>query len=253
MRNTNSTYREISLIVELQRAIKYLRLGLSELQNITPANDFYDPVFLHLSNGIERMLKVMLCLSFKEQNNRLPNTNEIWKLKEGHDLMLLKKKVEKITIPPSARWCEGDYETIVSDDSIDLVCLILAKFAQKSRYFNLDAILGYDQDFDSQREWERLETFLAKKAFGESEYYKLLAHPKSLNAIYKTINKELIVLIERFVRALCRQFVFGNFSKESNKFLIVISDFYLIEDEQLGHTVYSEFPIYEQISRKKQR
>ena len=73
----NETYRKISIVLEIERAIKYLRLGLAEIQNISPANDFYDPVFLYLSGGLERLFKTMLCLSFQEKNNRLPNQNEI--------------------------------------------------------------------------------------------------------------------------------------------------------------------------------
>jgi hypothetical protein len=45
----NETYRKISLVFEVERAIKYLKLGLAEVQKISAVNDFYDPVFLYLS------------------------------------------------------------------------------------------------------------------------------------------------------------------------------------------------------------
>lgn len=63
----NSTYRNLSLILETQTAIKYIRLGLANIQKISAKNDFYHPVFLYLSSGIERLLKVMLCLNYQER------------------------------------------------------------------------------------------------------------------------------------------------------------------------------------------
>ena len=88
----NETYRKIAVLIEIENSIKYLRNGLSELQKITPTNDFYDPTLLFLSSGLERLFKTMLCLNFKEVNGRLPSRNEIWNHRQGHDIEFLKSE-----------------------------------------------------------------------------------------------------------------------------------------------------------------
>jgi hypothetical protein len=145
----NETYRKIAVLIEIENSIKYLRNGLSELQKITPTNDFYDPTLLFLSSGLERLFKTMLCLNFKEVNGRLPSRNEIWNHRQGHDIEFLKSEVEKICIPINRSFTEMDYELITNDSLIKSICKTLSEFAQRSRYFNMDVILGNEQSFDS--------------------------------------------------------------------------------------------------------
>lgn len=131
----------------------------------TGYNDFYDPVLIYLSGGLERLFKSMLCLSFKELNGRLPNPGEIWNYKQGHDIEFLKSKIEMICIP--VNFAKDDYDIITKDETIIAICRALSKYGQKARYFNLDAILGTEQEFDSKKEWELIETEVLKNYFGE--------------------------------------------------------------------------------------
>lgn len=245
----NEAYRKISLIFEIERAIKFLRIGLAEVQKISPANDFYDPVFLYLSSGLERLFKAMLCLNFKEVNKRLPRTNEIWNNKNGHSLLMLKQKVEKICIPTSSPIVSADMIVISKNIFINSICKVLEEYAKRSRYFNLDAVLGQRQDFDSKKEWEELETEVCKELYGEANFLKMLGPPNQLDKIYTDANNEIIIRLEVFFRALTRQFIFGNFSSESKTYYHTIQDFSNIEDHQLGKTDYGIFENYEQINR----
>jgi len=245
----NEVYRNISVVFEIERAVKYLRLGLAEIQKISPANDFYDPVFIYLSGGLERLFKTMLCLDFKEQNDRLPNTNEIWNNTNGHDIEFLKSKIEKICVPISGTFAKMDFEIIANDNFINSVCKVLSEFGSKSRYFNLDAILGVEQNFDSQKAWESLETGISKEIYGE-KFFKLLSKPHNIDMIYNASNKEFVIRLELFFRALTRQFVFGNFYSDSKTFWFKIDEFCYIDDNQLGKTDYSVFKNHEQIKRK---
>lgn len=246
----NETYRKMSIVFELDRAIKYLRLGLAEIQKISPANDFYDPVFIYLSGGLERLFKSMLCLNFLEMHGRLPNPNEIWKNNNGHDIVYLKSKIEQICIPVTRPFAAMDYDIIVKDKFIDNVCEILSEFGKRSRYFNLDAILGVEQKFDSGKVWEKLENEVSIEFYGEEQFYKILTDSPQIDEIYAASNREIVIRLEKFFRALARQFIFGNFSKESNKFLFQVADFTDIRDNQLGNTDYGQFKNYEFIKRR---
>ncbi len=247
----NETYRKISIVLEIERAIKYLRLGLGEIQNITPSNDFYDPVFLYLSGGLERLFKTMLCLSFQEKNSRLPSRNEIWNNRNGHDLNLLKSKVEEISIPVSRPFASMDFDIITKDEFTNQVCATLSAFASRARYFNLDAVLGVEQDFDAQKAWEKMESTIGKEIYGEEKFYSLLSDFKEIDRIYSDTNQEIVIRLEKFFRALTRQFIFGDFSSESKTFIFQIESFTDIDDKQLGKTDYRQFEIHERIKRSK--
>ena len=241
-------YRKISVVLELDRAVKYLRLGLIEVQKITPVNDFYDPVFIFLSGGLERLFKTMLCLNHLEKQGRLPNPNEIWKNNNGHDLLFLKSKVENICVDLKRPFANKDYDIILNDEFINKICKTLSEFGKRSRYFDLDSILGVEQQFDSKKNWEKLETEISIGIYGKKKFYKLLSDPEQLDRVFSDSNKEIIIRLERFLRALTRQFLFGDFSKESKTFIFQIKDFTHIEDEQLGLTDYGKF---KNIKRKK--
>lgn len=245
----NETYRNMSIVLELDRAIKYLRLGLAEIQKVSMANDFYDPVFIYLSGGFERLFKTMLCLSFIEENNRLPGKNDIWNNRSGHDLVLLKSKVEDICIPVSRPFAAMDYDIITKDVFVNQICKTLSAFGKRARYFNLDAILGEEQEYNPKKEWEKMETTLGKELYGTDEFYKLLTNPKELERSYEVTNREITVRLEKFFRALTRQFIFGNFSSNSKTFLFEIESFSDIDDNQLGKTDYRKYEIYERIKR----
>ncbi|MGY5849184.1 hypothetical protein [Salegentibacter sp. F14] len=231
-------YRNISIVFEIERSVKFLIIGLGEIQKITSINDFYDPILIYLSNGLERLFKTMLCLSFKENHNRLPNLNEVWNNKNGHDLLFLKNEVEKICIEYSQFSWDKDYEIIRNDKLINSVCETLSEYGKRSRYFDLDAILGKKQEFNATKAWNKIETQLSIDKYGEDEYYRILGDPRNLEKIYSDLNKELIIRLELFFRALTRQFTLGNFSKDSKIYYFQIKDFLDIRDSELGKTDY---------------
>lgn len=246
----NDTYRNIAVVIEIGNSIKYLRNGLAEIQKISAANDFYDPALIFLSGGLERLFKSMLCLNFKELNGRLPNPSEIWNYRQGHDIEFLKKKIENICKPINRPFAEKDFDIITKDETINTICTALSKYGQKARYFNLDAILGTEQEFDSKKEWELIETQVLKEYYGEKEFYKLLGEPKKLDDIYKKSNHLLVSKIELFLRAIARQFIFGDFSSDSKIFVLEIESFTDIDDNQIGTIDYRQFENHERIKRK---
>lgn len=230
----------MAILIELENSIKYLRCGLAELQKITPVNDFYEPPLLYLSSGLERLFKTILCLNFKEINNRLPKQDEIWSRKQGHDIEFLKKEVEKICVPVNRSFTVGDYDLITRDKNINLICKILSEFAKRSRYFNLDIIFGHEQKFNSREEWQEIETIILKRYYGEKEFYKRIGNHELLDDVYLKLSELIVSELELFLRALVRQFIFGNFSKDSKTYMITISSFFSINDNQIGKTDYTK-------------
>ncbi|MCP4457808.1 MAG: hypothetical protein GY816_07260 [Cytophagales bacterium] len=235
----NEAYRNISLIIEVRTAIKYLRIGLGEIQKITADNDFYHPAMVFLSGGLERLFKTMLCLNFEEKNRKLLSMNEIWNNRNGHDIVFLKGKIEEFIVIVNLNFALTDYDLIKSEDLINRICKSLSEYGKQGRYFNLDAVLGKEQEFDSQKEWEKIETFVLEEHFGKDKLYELLSDPKQLDPIYEISSSILVTKLETFFRAIVRQFIFGNFSSKSKQFHFEIQDFFDIEDEQLGRTDYN--------------
>ncbi|KAA6330972.1 hypothetical protein EZS27_020377 [termite gut metagenome] len=226
-------FQAISAIVEMEKVMKFLKTGLFAIQTISPANNFYDPVFMFLSSDLERLFKIMFCLNFKDNNGCFPKQNEIWKNKNGHDLLSLKTKIEQVCIPIDRPFASMDYDIITQDDFIKNVCIVLSEYGQYGRYFNLDLILGKEQMFNPQDEWEKLETQIGKEIYGEQEFYRLM-ESNQLDNIYRDLNEEIIIRLEMFFRALTRQFIFGKFSQNWYN-VYFFSD---INDEQLGKTNY---------------
>jgi len=185
----NETDKNIAIIIEVDNAIKYLQNGLAEVQRISAANDFYDPLLIYLSGGFERLFKSMLCLNFKEKNNRFPVSNEIWNNRNGHDIKFLKEKVEEICIPIDRPFAKDDFKIITENPTVNEICDILSAYGNRVRYFNLDVILGKEQGFDAKAKWEVIETSVLKEFYGEKKFYEMLEKHKHLDEIYKKSNE----------------------------------------------------------------
>ncbi len=237
----NETYRNIAVVIEIENSMKFLSSGLAEIQKITAANDFYDPPLIYLSGGLERLFKSMLCLNFKQINGRLPETNEIWNNRNGHDIEFLKEKIEKICIPIERPFAKDDYKIITEDKTINDICKVLSAYGRRARYFNLDAILGKGQEFDAKNKWENIETAVLIEYYGKKKFYKMLKKPNLLEGIYKKTSELLVSKIELFLRAITRQFIFGNFSTDSKRYLAQIHIFADIDDDQIGKNDYRKF------------
>ncbi|MDR2641848.1 MAG: hypothetical protein LBC74_03540 [Planctomycetaceae bacterium] len=87
------------------------------------------------------------------------------KEQRGHDLEILKKKIEEICISLNNHITLIDYDIITKDDFINRACKILSEYGKRGRYFNLDVILGQDQQFNPKEEWEKLETQIYQEIY----------------------------------------------------------------------------------------
>lgn len=239
MNQLNNAQRNIALVLEVERAIKYLKLGLAELQKINAANDFYDPVFIYLSGGLERLFKTFLCLNYRLENGCLPNDFKLlWGQHQGHNINYLKTEFEKKCEPIERLFGANDWSVMTEDVVINRICSALSGYGQRARYFNLDIILGNQQHFDSKKEWELIETFVLKNHYGKAEYLKRTVNAEFLEESYKTCSRELTAKLELFFRAITRQFLFGKIKDEASRYIFSFSYFSQMDDNQIGQTNY---------------
>lgn len=196
--------RNVALIFEVENSIKMLRSGLSEIQKLYPGNDFYDPILIYLSSGLERLFKSMICLNFKEINGRLPNYNELIGKNNGHDIEYLKKRVESFCVPINRPFAAMDYEVLTQDEFANNVCKILSAYGQKARYFNLDAVLGREQELDAKNEWQTLAASLAEEHYGFDRYWEMIVDGTQIEQLRMKSNELIITRLEVFFRAICR-------------------------------------------------
>lgn len=236
----NETYRNIALIFEIEISIKFLKRGLGEVQKISNKNDFYHPALQFLSSGFERLFKTMLCLNYKENNNKLPSYKELLKSNNGHDIEYLKSEVEKICIPINRpdESLDMDYDIITNDETINIICKTLSEYGQKSRYFNLDAVLGREQEFDAVKAWEKIEDQMLKQYMGEQIFLKAIQKIIQLESLYKKSNELIVSRLELFLRAITRQFIFGNFSKDAQSLMSEVESFSKIKNKEIGKINY---------------
>jgi hypothetical protein len=180
----------------------------------------------------------MLCLGYKEKRGKFPDRKQLLGNHNGHDIEYLKNEVEKICIPVERPFAQLDFELITSDALINRICRTLSEYGKNGRYFNLDSVLGKSQDFDAQHEWEQIENHVLKNHFGEQKLYSMLKGV-TLDKLYETSNKILVIKLEQFIRALTRQFIFGTFSTESKQYISIIKNFSQLDDKDLGRTDYT--------------
>lgn len=245
----NSTYRNLSLILETQTAIKYIRLGLANIQKISAKNDFYHSVFLYLSSGIERLLKVMLCLNYQEREGSLPSFRDLLQNNNGHDLVFLKRELGEIIDNNRDLVCQEDYDIIITDRLVLQIFEVLSEFGKRGRYFNLDAVLGKAQQFNVQNEWDKIEKKVGIEYFGLDKYYEIVVDPKKLDYLFQNTNKIIVSKLEKLFRALTRLFLKKNFSEKGNNLLFEVEVFTDLEDSDFGKTDYNKYQIYEWVKR----
>lgn len=160
-----------ALLDELETAYKLIRLGFGELQNFDLVNSFYFLPFQLLSQGIERFVKVYICLAYFHAHDAFPPPKEIKNLSHNID-----KSFSKIVDNYYPKYQSPQYvldnEFLRTNTDIRKLLNILSKFGQGARYYNFDLITeNYEQLGVSTKEsWEEFEN----KLLNSEDYTKLM-------------------------------------------------------------------------------
>jgi len=244
--------KDICLHDELMISFKLIKLGFGELQNIDAGNDFYHLPFQFLSSGLERLMKCHICLGFHEAHNAYPDYTYLKKCggRSGHDLRCLKNKIlsdyfNTKGIPALI----SDKKFSIDDSDLQKFIHLLSEFGKLARYHNLNIVTSAKKpNIDVKQLWREYETNIIladsklSNKFGELEYEKeIRAH----------VTQSVISKLERFVRALSRQFTLGRLGKKAQQFSSVYSDFITLADSRIGTIDYrKETTRYQEKERK---
>lgn len=219
---------------EMRTAMGLLELGTYELKNIGGGNDFYHLPLLLLSNGLERLMKVILCIDYYQEHGDYPDSNYL-KNKLGHKLtnllgkiLPLFEKANYLQIPVA----KEDGEFLKNDNTIKLILEALENYASGGRYHDLDAMLvRKETDSDPKHQWEKIETHILQ-SFPNWERY--IQEPSLFDEMWKKINHTLIEKLSRLIRAFCRLFTMGPIAKEGKIHCGQISTFLFLNDDELA-------------------
>ncbi len=80
-----------------------------------------------------------------------------------------------------------------------------------------------------------------KASLGEVEYYKKLGNPKMLDELYSLSNRGIVIYLEKYLRAITRQFIFQTFSNDASSMIVAVDYFGYLRNSELGITNYTEF------------
>lgn len=230
--------QEIALLQEVEIATCTIEAGLAALaQNRQyAAKPYWFTWMLLLSTGLERLMKVIVCLHELETNHTFPKPATIKRL--GHDLHTLRTEVVTHCFTPAYQahvWGAHDYHLLTANDVVQMLFDLLNDFAKTDRYLFLDRITNPTTDRDPPyRRWEELE----KLAISAPVYIQLLSD--NYPVLKQRATQEMQGYIEQIVRALMRLFVVGELGAVGKRYSFTVSPFVHIADDQLGRTIYRE-------------
>ena len=195
--------------------------GFQELQNLDAEHGVYFLASQSLSQGLERIMKVILFLS-----NRLEQ-GDIIDFK--HNLEVLWQRVRE----------QQEFKPTIKDKYFNKELKILSEFNKHARYFYLNIMDGINNTFDPQMEWEKLEDkhFLPNP----SDYIKL-TNGDEANVVIKKINRKHIIPLEKIVCILSKNIVRYQVMEVGWNVPLAFREFANYDKKCFGKTDYSTWP-----------
>jgi len=206
---------------ELNTISLLLIRGLQELQAMDMNYGSYFMPSQTLSQGLERMMKVILFLSGKVEKGQL-------KSKFSHDLKKLWKKLtaENIVAP-------------IPDPFFDDILNILSEFGHNARYYYISILDEEPLNFNPQEEWEKLESRFLNE---DPRRYKMLTNGDDAKRLIKEMVKRLQVPIEMLINRLSKAIVYYHIREDGWVIPSVIKAFASIGENSFGNNIYKEWP-----------
>lgn len=232
----NALNKNLALYDELETSIKLVRLGLGEFQNLDMANDFYHLPFQLISSGLERLMKCHICLGCIENTGTYPD-QKLFKLNLKHDLLKIKEYLIKNYYRTNDKQIlVADLDFINNDKDLQIMIGLLSEFGKFARYYNLDVVTGEtSSSIDVKTLWQEFETSLLLR---NGSLVKQLSDFEKQKEVLDTVTRSIVIKLERFVRAISRQFTLGDLGGLALQYSPVIFHFLLLDDERLGTTDY---------------
>lgn len=234
--------RKFCLINELETSVGFLKKGMGELQKINQKDGFSEaPIFL-LSFGLEKFLKCLIVIAYWDDTEKLIRTHKIWKKRNGHKLENLMNTVIRIVEEnkdylsrPVAR---EDIAFITENSSLNDFIAVLSKFSQGGRYYNLNIIMVGTSDFSNPiNGWKEIEN----EIFSRREDLQIKLFDDLTFDHSKELIHEIVVIMERFLRALSRFFTLAEIGPMGKQMSPIVYDFLMLMDSEIGKRDYNDF------------
>lgn len=206
---------------ELDTSSLLLIRGLQELQAMNLDYGSYFMPSQSLSQGLERLMKIVLFLS------GIVNRGEL-KEKYSHGLI---KSWNKLI--------EHDIVMPISDSLAGNILYILSEFGYNARYYYINVLDGRPSNFNPQAEWEKLENLLMSE---NAQSYKMLTNGDDANVLITTMVKRLQISIEKIIKSLSVAII--EYEKKEIGWVVppVIIVFADLNDDSYGKNIYKEWP-----------
>jgi len=236
---------------ELRASVKLIKLGLGEFQNIDHTNDFYFLPFQLLSQGFERLMKSHICLGYLDKNKRYPEFTYLKNL--GHDLeKLLMEILIEYYNDKSIPVLREDKSFLTQNNDMHELLHILSEFGKFARYYNFDIISSSNKiSINPKDEWAAFETKIMNR---NPEIINKFGNWEVHNEIYGEISRHIIVMLERLVSALSRQFTFNTLGEKGTQLSTIVFDFAMLYEKDFGNTDYRKHTTrYKEAPRMKNK
>ena len=246
--NANETSKHFALLEELEASSKLIHLGFGELQNINQTNDFYFLPFQLLSQGFERLMKSYLCLGYLDKHNQYPEFSFIKDL--GHDLEKnLKLILSDYFIVENHPTLISDKEFLTNNAELKELLYILSEFGKLARYHNFDIITGSKKpSVNTKSLWIK---FHNRILFESEKMSNKILNWELNHEFYGELSRHVLIIFEKFVSALSRQFFFGGLGEKGKQFSIPFSDFAMLYEKDFGIKDYRQNTTrYRELPRK---
>jgi hypothetical protein len=230
--------KRLHLIEELRVAVNTIKSGLGILQqSVTVVDRKYFLFMLVLSTGLERYMKVLLCLQSLDGTGNILSSNELQNF--GHNLISLNDAIADRCFTEEAMKRSAmrkDLEFIQEGELIGKILKVLSDFADasKDRYIYLEGANnpGHDRDW-LDRKWESVEDLTMSR-----KRRLRLIEDGELDEIRVEATNEIVKCIERYLRALARTVTLTGYDGEVKSLGTDAFDFLMKRDDELGSEEY---------------
>ncbi len=221
---------------EIKVASKLIRRGLGEIQLIDSGNDVWFLPMLLCSSGLERILKCMHVIGKLKLDGVVPTVREMKSISHSISELLsvfLTRYFATCNLPA----LQQDFDFLSSDKDVQVILSLLSEFGSSGRYFNLDYLTRAKGDSDVSSE-KRLRDHLASWIGDDPQTIAWMLDPAEANFILQDARTRLVILLEKIIRALARQFTMGGLAPEGRTFVLFLSSFLDLWENSFGTTQY---------------
>lgn len=229
---------ESCLFEEIEDCRSYITNGIAKLQVGDFATDYdYDTVTQLLQQGFEKLLKNYICIAEYQKSGRFPDTKYFKNY--GHKITKLLDVIlnQFYDVYNNATLHQQNKVFLATDKNLNHLINILSDFGSGGRYYHLDKLTKNPTSFRNHvEEWGLLRKNLTNETNID---YSLLYDNDYLLDIQLSITRKLVIIIEKFVSAIIRQYSLPHTGSIGNRLASKsFSSFMIMTNDDFGKTDY---------------